>query len=72
MSTRDSYWLICPFCGHKHGDAFEICADTASLVFCDECDNQFVCYAEHSVDYIAKVPLTDREKAIVRGVWGDQ
>ncbi len=72
MSTRDSYWLICPFCGHKHSDANERCHEDATTNECDECGKAFVCYAEHSVDYIAKVPLTDREKAIVRGVWGDQ
>ena len=65
MSTRDSCFVICPFCGYKHGDAWELCDEDATRMDCQGCEKEFICYAEHSVDYIAQVPLTDREKAIL-------
>ena len=67
MSTRDSEYVICPFCGEKHGDAWEWCnTEEVRRLECDGCGKEFICFAEHSVDYIALVPLTDREKSILR------
>ena len=64
MSTSDSEYVICPFCGYEHGDAWEWCKQDAQDTKCDGCGKTFMCYAEHSVEYIAQVPLTDREKAM--------
>jgi len=65
VSTMDSEYVVCPFCGYEHGDAREWCKQDAQRKKCDDCGKEFICYAEYSVDYIAKVPLTDREKAIL-------
>ena len=67
MSTRDSEHVICPFCGYEHGDAWEWCAsEDVQAKMCDGCGKEFKCFAEHSVDYVALVPLTEREKDILR------
>lgn len=54
--TDDSEYVICPYCGYKHGDAWEWAAQETEgdRMECEECKNIFVFWAEHDVTYYAR------------------
>ena len=62
----DSYWIICPYCNHKHNDADEYFmgmdgTDEQREMECEECGEVFVCTRVVSVDYDT-VPVEKKEK----------
>lgn len=54
--TYDARYVICPYCGHKHGDAWEITGNEESVrkIDCDGCGKEFQCWADVSVWYAAE------------------
>ena len=51
-NTEDEEWVVCPYCGHKHGDAWEWCtSEEPHETKCDNCGQVFQCYAEYSTTY---------------------
>ena len=50
--ARDGEHVICPYCGEKHGDAWEFCPqETPKKLECQECGKTFIGWAEYDVDY---------------------
>ena len=50
--TRDGEWVTCPYCGYKHGDAWEWCnEENPQDTECSGCGKTFRCWAEYAVDY---------------------
>lgn len=47
----DDYWVICPHCGHKHGDAPEWVTEQEEKTECDACGKEFYYYAETTTVY---------------------
>lgn len=43
-------WVICPWCGHEHGDGWEW-AKERTVTRCDECDRMFTVDPEYTVIY---------------------
>ena len=37
------------------------------VLMSDGCGKTFACWAEYNVDYVARIPLTERERGILRG-----
>lgn len=60
--THDEY-VICPHCGHEHGDAWEWCkSGTPQEVRCDACGQAFSAWAEYEVQYVtsaARAPINE-------------
>jgi len=53
--TSDNYWIICPYCGEKHGDAWEwVKGEDPQRAECQSCERPFVCWAEYDVTYCAR------------------
>lgn len=54
--TSSQEYVVCPYCGYEHGDAFEWAAPETEggLAECDECGRMFVFWAEHEVTYHAR------------------
>lgn len=50
--TSDSYWLICPYCGHKHSDPYEFFGkDECTTVECGNCEREFDARQYISITY---------------------
>lgn len=56
--TCDGYWMICPHCGHRHRDAWEMVGgdEEEREHDCDECGKAFICWGQFTTTYHAKVP----------------
>jgi hypothetical protein len=47
--------IICPYCGHEHGDAREWCChDFPQDLTCAQCQEVFECWAEVDVTYCSR------------------
>lgn len=56
--VSDDEYVICPYCGHQHGDAWEWCREEMEEVVCDACEKTFYSYALYSVTYYSR-PVQD-------------
>ena len=57
-NTDDQEYVVCPYCGHKHGDAWEWCTrENETEDTCDGCGKRYRYWAEFSVDYKAGAAL---------------
>jgi hypothetical protein len=56
MSRKShSCYVVCPYCGYEHGDAWECCNQTYPKDFlCNGCEREFECWAEYDVTYHAE------------------
>lgn len=54
--TWSDTYIVCPHCGHEHGDAWEYTDndDLEHHVDCEECEREFACWSVTSVCYEAK------------------
>lgn len=53
--TSDSYWLICPYCKHKHDDAWDFGLDEAPFaVDCEKCGKKFNARSETTIEYVGE------------------
>jgi len=53
--TSDGCYVICPYCGEKHGDASEwFRGEDARRADCQACGREFICWAENDVTYYAR------------------
>jgi hypothetical protein len=59
--TESSSCVICPYCEHRHRDAWEVCNKDGSQgsFDCDECGKKFICWVETTYSYWAKPPDED-------------
>lgn len=56
--ARDDEYVICPHCGHEHGDAWEWCAQPEpKLTWCNRCEKPFQAWAEYEVRYVTTTQL---------------
>ncbi len=54
--TAHPEYVICPACGEQHGDAWEWCnSENPIPVICQECGEDFYCWAEFDVRYHASI-----------------
>lgn len=60
--TSDTYWLICPYCQHKHNDAWEKCEDKARERECESCGRKFLCWSETQTTYHAEPATQGKEE----------
>jgi DNA-directed RNA polymerase subunit RPC12/RpoP len=62
--TVDDYYLVCPYCGHKDGDAWDHDLDESpSPVDCGGCGKEFVAWEERTVNYCAKEIVGEKTKS---------
>lgn len=54
--TQSGKYVICPYCGYEHGDAWEWAAGETEgdRMECNGCKKVFVFWAEHDVTYLAR------------------
>ena len=55
----DSQYVVCPWCGHKHGDAWEWAARRTETR-CDQCENMFTVNPDYVVTYHTFVTGTEK------------
>lgn len=54
--TSSNEYVVCPYCGEQHGDAWEWAAENTEgdRMECQGCAKVFVYWAEHDVTYYAR------------------
>ena len=54
--VADDCYVICPHCGYKHGDAWEMfqMADTEREFTCNGCEVSFTCWAVARTTYFSR------------------
>lgn len=62
FDTDGTQEMVCPHCGHEHGDTWELFSDIHSntaTTDCDECGKIFEVEANWSVDYTTRAVRTE-------------
>ena len=55
MDTSHDCFVVCPYCGNEHADAWEICKDESPRKYdCQKCGKPFDCWAIETVTYCAE------------------
>lgn len=54
--VADDCCVVCPHCGYKHGDAWEMFqfSDAEREFTCNECEVIFICFATVRTTYFSK------------------
>lgn len=53
--TVDGEYVVCPWCGYQHGDAWEHCTDEIPVgQTCHGCERRFEKWAVYDVQYHAR------------------
>jgi len=72
LHTWDNYWIICPYCGHKHDDAreyFEHDNNDESELECSTCGNKSKIILHFNVRY--ETEKTEQPKAAIEAAEGE-
>ena len=60
MVERSGEYVVCPFCGYQHGDAWEWCkSKNTARMNCEGCGREFFYWAEVDVQYVSKRPTPE-------------
>lgn len=52
--TVDDYWVICPYCGEQHGDAWDwVKSEHPEIMECEVCGKEFKYWQQVHVTYWA-------------------
>ena len=52
MEISNDCFVVCPYCGHQHAEAWEICKDESVREYdCQECERTFNCWAVETIIY---------------------